>query len=222
MPAPTPQVAAWTGEFGVEYTDRNALSTEQLDASYRQKYGISRTELNQAFVGGMDHSIRILEVGSNVGNQLLLLQHMGFKRLYGIEVQPYAVELSKMKSKGINIIEGTAFDIPFKDNYFDLVFTSGLLIHISLSDIAPVMNEIRRCTREYIWGFEYYAEESTEVTYRDRENLLWKNDFARLYLQQFSDLSLVSERRLKYQDSDNIDSMFLLRKATPASEDATT
>jgi pseudaminic acid biosynthesis-associated methylase len=212
MSGSTPQIAAWTGDFGKEYTDRNVMSTEELDAMYRRNFGVSRTELNVAFIGGMDRSIRILEVGSNVGNQLLLLQHMGFKALYGIEVQPYAVELSKMRSKGINIIEGTAFDIPFKDDYFGLVLTSGLLIHISPSDTAAVMREIHRCTREYIWGFEYYADECTEVTYRNHKNLLWKADFAKLYLQRFSDLSLVTEKRIKYLDGDNTDSMFLLRK----------
>jgi pseudaminic acid biosynthesis-associated methylase len=215
MSVPTPQVAAWTGEFGIEYTNRNVLSPEQLDASYRQKYDISRTELNQAFVGGMDRSIRVLEVGSNVGNQLLMLQQMGFKRLYGIEVQPYAVELSKTRTKGINIIEGTAFDIPFKDSYFDLVFTSGVLIHISPSDIAAAMTEIHRCTRECIWGFEYYADRYTKVTYRGRTDLLWKADFAKLYLQRFNDLALISERRIRYSHSEDVDSMFLLKRISP-------
>jgi pseudaminic acid biosynthesis-associated methylase len=216
MSAPTPQVAAWIGEFGIEYTDRNAMSTEEVDAMYRRNFHISRTELNATFVGGMDRSIRILEVGSNVGNQLLLLQHMGFKRLYGIEVQSYAVELSKSRSKGINIIEGTAFDIPFKDAYFDLVFTSGVLVHISPSDITAAMQELYRCTRTYVWGFEYYADEYTEVVYRDHSNLLWKADFAKLYLQLFNELELVKEKHLRYLDSDNMDSMFLLRKRRPA------
>ena len=215
MSAPTPQVAAWTDEFGIEYTDRNALSTEQLDASYREKYGISRTELNQAFVGGMHRSVRVLEVGSNVGNQLLMLQQMGFKRLYGIEVQPYAVELSKTRTKGINIIEGTAFDIPFKDSYFDLVFTSGVLIHISPSDIAAAMTEIHRCTREYVWGFEYFADRYTKVAYRGHTDLLWKADFAKLYLQRFNDLALISERRIRYSHSEDVDSMFLLKRISP-------
>ena len=216
MSAPTPQVAAWIGEFGIEYTDRNAMSTEEVDAMYRRNFHISRTELNATFVGGMDRSIRILEVGSNVGNQLLLLQHMGFKRLYGIEVQSYAVELSKSRSKGINIIEGTGFDIPFKDAYFDLVFTSGVLVHISPSDITAAMQELHRCTRTYVWGFEYYADEYTEVVYRDHSNLLWKADFAKLYLQLFNELELVKEKHLRYLDSDNMDSMFLLRKRRPA------
>jgi len=116
------------GEFGKKYTDRNILTLDELDEMYRKKIGVSRTELNNLFIGGLDRSIKILEVGSNIGNQLLLLQKMGFKNLYGIEINSYAVEFSKSRTKNIiNIIQGSAFDIPFKDKYFDLVFTSGLL-----------------------------------------------------------------------------------------------
>ena len=74
---------------------------------------------------------------------------MGFTNLYGIELQGYAVELSKSRTHNINIIQGSAFDIPFKNEYFDLVFTSGLLIHIHPSNIREAMNEIYRCTKKF-------------------------------------------------------------------------
>jgi pseudaminic acid biosynthesis-associated methylase len=138
---------------------------------------------------------------------------MGFKDLYGIEVNSYAVELAKANTKNINIIRGDAFDIPFKNRYFDLVFTSGVLIHIAPQDIERALREIYRCSREYIWGFEYYADTYTEVPYRGHSELLWKTDFMRLYLEQFEDLELVKERRLKYLDDNNIDAIYLLKKA---------
>jgi len=57
----------------------------------------------------------------------------------------------KLLPKRINIIHGVADDIPFKDGYFDMVFTSGVLIHISPGNINRVLDEIYRCSREYIW-----------------------------------------------------------------------
>jgi pseudaminic acid biosynthesis-associated methylase len=212
MPKVADQIQNWTGSFGREYTDRNALSLEEMEAMYESRYGLTRTELNERFLAEVDRSSRILEVGSNIGNQLLCLQQMGFQSLYGIEVQGYAVELSKCRTSHINIIEGSAFDIPYKDSYFDLVFTSGVLIHLHPSDVAEAMKEIHRCTKWYIWGFEYYAEKYTPVSYRGHENLLWKTDFARLYLENFDDVQLVKEERLQHLDSNNVDSMFLLRK----------
>ena len=206
------QVTKWKDKFGKEYTNRNALTLDELERMYENNYGLSRTELNNIFIGKLDHSIKILEVGSNIGNQLLLLQKMGFKNLYGIEINDYAVELSKQRTNNINIIQGSAFDIPFKNEYFDLVFTSGVLIHIAPHDINLVLNEIYRCTKEYIWGFEYYEEKYTEIIYRGNKNLLWKANFSKIYLSLFDDLELIKEKKLKYLNDNNIDLMFLLKK----------
>ena len=208
----TDQMQQWSSEFGKEYTDRNPHTMEAMDKLYKQEFGLTRTELNLTFLDSFDRSIRILEVGSNVGAQLQGLRKIGFKNLYGIEIQPYAVEVSKQNTKNINLIQGSAFDIPFKDSYFDLVFTSGLLIHINPDDSSIAMAEIYRCASEYVWGFEYYADKYSEIPYRGHKSLLWKADFARLYLDQFKDLELVKEQRIKYLHNDNIDSMFLLEK----------
>ncbi len=208
----TNQTQKWSSEFGKEYTDRNPHTIEIMDELYKKQFGLTRTELNLMFLGNLDRSIKILEVGSNVGVQLQGLQSIGFKYLYGIEIQPYAVEVSKQNTKNINLLQGSAFDIPFKDSYFDLVFTSGVLIHINPNDLNIAMREVYRCTSEYIWGFEYYADQYLEIPYRGFRNLLWKGDFAKLYLGKFKDLELISERRVEYLDNDNIDSMFLIRK----------
>lgn len=203
----------WTGQFGKEYTNRNALTLEELQLLYDNQYGITRTEMNLRFIGNFDRDIKVLEVGSNIGNQLLCLQKAGFKNLYGIELQPYAVELSKNRTTSINIIQGSAFDIPFKDGFFGLVFTSGLLIHIAPEDINAVLDEIHRCTKQYIWCFEYYSDVYTKIEYRGHTDLLWKTNFSKLFTARFSKLSLVKEEHFKYlNNSDNVDSMFLLRK----------
>jgi pseudaminic acid biosynthesis-associated methylase len=208
----TKQMEKWCGTFGKEYTDRNALTLEELESLYQKSFGVSRTQMNLEFIGNLEHSINILEVGSNIGNQLLCLQKMGFKSLYGIELQEYAVELSKARTKHINIIQGSAFDIPYKDSFFDLVFTSGLLIHIAPSDIKLIITEIYRCTKKFIWGFEYFANNYTQVEYRGNTELLWKANFAKIYLDNFPDLQLVKEKKFKYINNDNVNSMFLLEK----------
>jgi pseudaminic acid biosynthesis-associated methylase len=208
----TAQTQQWSSEFGKEYTDRNPHTIDVMDELYRKQFGLTRTELNLMFISNLDRSINILEVGSNVGAQLQGLQRNGFENLYGIELQPYAVEVSKQNTKNINLIKGSAFDIPFKDSFFDLVFTSGVLIHINPHELHIAMGEIYRCTSEYIWGFEYYSDQYSEIPYRGSRNLLWKADFAKLYLDKYEDLELVKEKRFKYLDNDNVDSMFLIRK----------
>jgi len=218
----TPQMQAWEGQFGKEYTDRNALTLEETDSLYLRNYGVTRTEMNDRFLGNLSRGMTILsrgmtilEVGSNTGTQLLFLQKAGFKNLYGIDANAYAVELSKARTKGINIILGSGFGTPFKDGFFDMVFTSGLLIHIAPTDIAQVLDEIYRCTKRYIWCFEYFAPKYMEVAYRGHNDLLWKANFCKMFLERFSGLKLVKEERFGYLDSDNVDTMFLLEKGGP-------
>ena len=212
MSIKTEQMEIWSDEFGQAYTDRNTLTPEGLQKLYLHNYGVTRSEMNNLFLNELDRSMRILEVGSNVGNQLIALQEMGFNNLYGIELQSYAVERSKALTKNVNIIQGSAFDIPYKDNYFDLVFTSGVLIHLHPKDISTALTEIHRCAKRYIWGFEYYAEKYTEIPYRDHKSLLWKANFSQEYLKLFADIQLVKEKFYPYLESDNVDVMYLLER----------
>lgn len=206
------QMEVWNGEFSKEYTKRNIRTIAERDKRYMELIGVSRTELNYEFVNFIDRSINILEVGSNVGDQLLLLEQMGFKNLTGIELQSTAVQIAKKRSESINFFQGSALDIPFNDNSFDLVFTSVVLIHISPQNITQCLKEIHRCSKKYIWGYEYYNNTYTEIEYRGNNDLLWKTNFCNLYLENFSDLRLVKEKKYKYIDNGNVDSMFLLEK----------
>ena len=161
----------------------------------------------------MEIEAKILEVGCNVGNQLRLLQKQGYKNLYGIEIMPSAVEQAKQLTKEINIIQGSAFDLPFKDNYFDLVFTSGVLIHIHPDDMKKAMAEIVRASKKYIWGFEYYADTLTSINYRGHTDRLWKTNFSKLFLDQFPNLKLVREKKSPYlANARQVDAMYLMEK----------
>jgi len=211
----TGQLKKWSGEFGKEYTERNPLTIQDMENSYKRKYGITRRNINEEFLSNLDKDMKILEVGCNIGNQLILLKEMGFRKLYGIEISDYAFEAAKRRkeSKGISFIKGSAFDIPFKDEFFDMVFTSGVLIHISPDDIKKAVSEIYRCSKKYIWGFEYYAESYQEIIYHGQKDLLWKTDFARIYIENLPDLRLTKEKRYVYLDENNLkDQMFLLEK----------
>ncbi|MDP2950878.1 MAG: methyltransferase domain-containing protein [bacterium] len=211
----TQQEQAWSGEHGDNYNVRNPHSASDLDNVYLENYGTTRQALNDEFLKVVPKNSRILEVGCNVGSQLHALQNIGFTSLVGVDINRQALEVSKKNLLGIDVMLASAFDLPFKDNYFDLVFTSGVLIHISPKDIKQAIEEIVRCSKCYILGFEYFNEQHIEVPYRGKNNLLWKGDFAKLYLKEIPNLKLVKEKRLKYLTNDNIDTMFLLEKQSP-------
>jgi pseudaminic acid biosynthesis-associated methylase len=211
MSMDTLQTNFWRSEFGKEYTERNNFTVSEHDEMYRNEFGVTRTAMNQEFLNGLSID-SVLEVGCNVANQLRCLQSMGYEKLYGIELQHYAVERAKELSKGIQIIQASAFDVPFKDGCFDLVFTSGVLIHISPDDIETAIKEIYRMSNKYIWGFEYYADTYQEISYRGNTDKMWKSNFMQLYLDHFPDLKIVKDIKYPYVNDNNVDQMFLLEK----------
>ncbi|MBK8982285.1 MAG: methyltransferase domain-containing protein [Ignavibacteria bacterium] len=209
----TRQEEVWKTNFGEEYNERNTYENKALDEVYVSDIGITRTAMNEDFIGNLDRDMKILEVGCNIGIQLVNLQEMGFKNLYGFELQPHAVELARQRTKGINIIQATAYDIPFKDGFFDMVFSNRVLIHLNPDHISKAIAEIYRCTNDYIYGSEYYADELTEIkNYHGETNIAWKRDFAGLYSELFPDLKLIKEKKYKYTFNDDVDSTFLFRK----------
>ena len=190
----TIQEKFWSSKFGDKYITRNSQNDKEFDKIYTSKFGISRSQMNKDFLG-KKRIKNILEVGCNIGNQLSLLKKLGHKDLYGIEINKTAIELAKKKTKDINVIYGSAYDIPFKDSYFDVVFTSGVFIHISPRDVKKAMREIYRTSGKYIWGFEYFDEKHRAVEYRGNKNRLWKGNFAKMYMDFFKDVKLVKEVR---------------------------
>lgn len=213
----TEQQEFWKGEFGRQYTDRNTREHEAWNDFYRNLYGKTKIQLNTEFIGHLPLDSPILEVGCNTGQQLEALQRQGFTQLYGVELQWYAVEKAKSLLQNINIIQGSGFDLPFKDRFFQVVCTNGVLIHIAPDDLPKIMGEMYRCSARYIMGFEYYAPQTTAINYRGNEGFLWKANYAQLFLDRFPDLRLVKTEMLPYlteTEKGNIDQMYLLEKTT--------
>ena len=175
----TAQLEHWRSDFGRAYTDRNSLTPEALDALYRKNYGVARSELNQRFLADIPRNARILEVGCNEGNQLCALREMGFQNLYGIEIQDYALRKARLRLGDAQLALATAFEIPYPDGFFDLVFTSGVLIHIAPADLPKALREIHRCAGRFIWGLEYYSPQPAEVRISGSRSAALENGLCR-------------------------------------------
>ncbi len=173
------QLEVWEGEFGKDYTDRNVIDWRVRLPAFKQM-------LDGLPIG------RALEVGCNRGHNLVAVAELlGGGDVVGIEPNRYALELARASSVKVGVLYGHAFDLPFKDRYFDLVFTAGVLIHIPLGDLPVALSEIYRVSKRYILAIEYFAEEETTIHYRGHDDLLWKRNFLKYYQTQFPDLTLI-------------------------------
>jgi pseudaminic acid biosynthesis-associated methylase len=186
----TDQLALWRGGFGRDYTDRNDHEKPERVTSWRRLLG----DLVPA---------RVIEVGCNVGWNLEYLKRLGVTELYGIEPQAYAVGRARARSPELGVLQGTAFELPFRDGWCDLAFTSGVLIHIAPETIGRALDEIYRVSRRYIVAIEYDHPVEQEIHYRGHTSALWKRDHGALWRERYPDLVCV--RRLELGAADGYD-----------------
>ena len=204
----TEQMKFWQGRFGDAFIDR---ISGNFDEYSKKEYCITPTSLNNKFLSKISKNARILEVGCNFGRQLELLKNSGFTNLWGIDINDKALCIAK-SNKEFHVVRGSALDIPFKDGFFDIVFTSYVLIHIHPKNLTQAIREMYRVSNRYLWGAEFFSSKCEKLNYRGHKNKMWRNNFPKLFLEEYPDLTIVKEKRLPYLKDKNVDVMYLLRK----------
>lgn len=179
------QLDHWRGDFGNSYIDRNC------DASHLRSRLIFWSHILPALSAQQPKSI--LEVGANIGNNIAALKQLTQAELFALE--PNDKARLHLVENGIlppdRVVSGTAQSIPLSDASIDMVFTSGVLIHIAPENLIDACREIHRVARRYIVCAEYFSPQPEAKVYRGHDGLLFKNDFGSVYLDNFSDIELV-------------------------------
>lgn len=132
----------------------------------------------------------VLECGSNIGRNLNALQvEFPKARLMACDVNKEALEVLSARIPAATTINSSILEIP--NSYSaDLVFTSGVLIHIHPDDLVGNLQKIYNLSKSYIVIAEYFSQKLEMVHYKDRDNLLWKMDFGAKILDNFSVLPI--------------------------------
>jgi len=173
----------WSSDFGDDYVDRNADAGEGRDVFWHALLDRLTPE-------------RVLEIGCNVGANLRwIVERVPPSAVYGIDVNDRALDTVRRRL-GVNAVWSPARELPFRDRWFDLVFTAGVLIHQPEESLPAVMAEAVRTSRRHVLALEYAATETVEVSYRGVEGALFKRDYGALYQELFPELDLVEQGEL--------------------------
>lgn len=157
------QLEEWRDEFGKAYTERNVVDYHDRLPAFQHMLDGLRLD-------------RILEVGCNRGHNMHAIQEIfPDAEVCGVEPNKHALAFAT------GAIPGNIYDLPFKNVYFDLAFTAGVLIHIPPQRLAEALKEVVRVSRRYVLAVEYFAEKDTSISYRGHDDLLWKRNFLKHY-----------------------------------------
>ena len=163
--------AFWAGEFGTEYTERNSSIDWHARLSFWSKL-LTQTRAVQS----------VCELGANCGSNLMALNSIDPKLcLTGVEINEAAFQMLSAIPNIHAIRSSIHAFAPVQG--FDLVFTSGLLIHLAPETLPEMYERIAGLTRGYVLLIEYFNPEAVEVTYRGHEARLWKRDFGSEFLK---------------------------------------
>lgn len=145
-----------------EYTKENEESYQEL---------LSNFIFNASLVLGAK---KILEAGCNIGNNLKSFP--SDYEVFGVDMNEMALKIAKSKFPNFNFKQGSLTKIPFEDNFFDLVFTRGVLIHIHPNDVNDAMKELLRVSKKWVFNLEYYGEDNKMIKWKRGDELLWYRD----------------------------------------------
>lgn len=94
--------------------------------------------------------INVLDVGCAHGFIVKRLNDAGVTA-YGIDISRYAVDNCAHN----NVMHGDVLDLPYKDGYFDFVYSSDMLEHIPEADVAIAIDEIARVGKRGLLEITY-------------------------------------------------------------------
>ena len=200
----------WMGKFGDSYVDRN-YTIEQVNELFDNLIGISIEELFYNFFNDLDRNYKILEIGCNVGLNLSILKKLGFKNLFGLEPNNKAIMIAKERHPEITFFHSTIEEFQTTEK-FDLVFTSDVLIHINPKSLQAIIKKIYDLSTKLIFGFEYFSNDLTSLDYRGHSNIMWKQNFPKLYCETIPDLILLKKKIFPHKQENLEDIAFLLKK----------
>ncbi len=166
----------WSGDFGDQYTARNRVD-------WRNRIPFWKRVID--FTGARS----VHEVGCNAGWNLSAIHRIcPDVNLTGNEINITAA--IQARSAGFKVHGGSITEL-LPPDCVELVFTAGVLIHVSPEDLPRMMQDIIDTSCDYVLAIEYAADKEEEVEYRGYSKKLWRRPYGKLY--QDMDLKLINE-----------------------------
>ena len=118
----------------------------------------------------------ILEVGCGFGRNLKFLADNGIpaNRLTGVDISPVLLAQARLP-RSVHLIKGNVLQLPFSSYSFDLVFTHGLLMHLSPRQLSQALSELTRVSQKHLILIEEIRSRPRQLNY-----FTWAHDYDKM------------------------------------------
>ena len=176
--------AIFRGEFEDAYVERNKDAPNHRRPFWEQL--LRRFPVASA-----------VEVGCGVGPNLRwVVEQVPPSAVCGVDINQRALVELRRALPTVTAVRGRARALPFADGSFDLVFTSGVLMHQTAATLPPVVRELARVSRRYLLCCEYAHGDEAEIPYRGMSQVLFKRDYAAAFAHIVPELHMAATGHL--------------------------
>jgi spore coat polysaccharide biosynthesis protein SpsF len=169
----------WAGEFGDQYTERNANAPIASNLALFSK-ALARCA----------QPASCIEFGANIGLNLQALRLLfPDQEQHAIEINKTAVNEMRKLIPGVTIYETSILEY-MVTRTFDLVLTKGVLVLVDPASLPKTYDLLHAVTGHYLLVAEYYNPFPVDIPYRGHATLLSKRDFAGEIMDRHRDLRL--------------------------------
>lgn len=179
----------WKGKFGDEYRERNQLTEENINNRYNLWVQVIRYIYNNSSTPSKIPS-EYFEIGAGLGGNLIAINRlMELNNINSvIMAQEPNIETRKLSNKNCrqhDFQPAWVDEMNLLDSSVDVVFTSGVLIHIPPDLVLNTMRDMYRISKKYIVCIEYFSPKTREHIYHG-EQAMWSTDFGSVWLDNFN------------------------------------
>ena len=127
-------------------------------------------------------NINLIEIGCGEGSLLSHIRKERHWNLYGIDPSKEAIQ--KANKVGINASVGTADNLSFKENTFDIILFGFCLYLCDINDLFKIANQTNRIAKKKAWIIivDFWSDEFRKVPYKHLEGVYSsKYDFSKMF-----------------------------------------
>lgn len=160
----------WLRTYGARWVERNPGTLREMDESFRQRYGLTKTWVVRDALRSVPRATSWLEVGCSSGVHMALLSALGFRAVLGTDISREALRRAPVG----RVAQADARWLPFGTEAVDGVTTAGTLMHLGPPErLRNSLRELARVAARWLLLVELSAPQPAVVSFGDLLPPIW-------------------------------------------------